>query len=313
MSVEAQLADEVVKVSIDGMVYTIKGTVDIVRYIAAMIDDKSKSENTAGKVKMKELIKEGGDIKLYEVPAGKLKDVVKEAKPFALKYAVCSKNPKKLEKDDKVIIAVPLSQAPLFERIVEKCRVFEVAQEENEVFEPDRENVENTLEHDKESMIGDIIENKIKTEPEEEKEAETTEKPEKQVPENNNQETKIPLDEKIDERKKEKISFAEEVRPELQRTETEETRSVSSSKKSLKRKNAKGSEKNLQDENKVKSMRIPEIDKEKLEEISRNMERGYYDKRFRPSVLKEQLVYASESAKEVNAAVKSKVKEELTK
>ena len=69
----------------------------------------------------------------------------------------------------------------------------------------------------------------------------------------------------------------------------------------------------MQDENKVKSMRIPEIDKEKLEEISRNMERGYYDKRFRPSVLKEQLVYASESAKEVNAAVKSKVKEELTK
>ena len=44
MSVEAQLADEVVKVSIDGMVYTIKGTADIVRYIAAMIDDKSKSE-----------------------------------------------------------------------------------------------------------------------------------------------------------------------------------------------------------------------------------------------------------------------------
>ena len=54
-------------------------------------------------------------------------------------------------------------------------------------------------------------------------------------------------------------------------------------------------------------------DKEKLEEISRNMERGYYAKRFRPSVLKEQLVYASESAKEVNAAVKNKVKEELTK
>ena len=45
-----------------------------------------------------------------------------------------------------------------------------------------------------------------------------------------------------------------------------------------------------------------------MERISKNMEIGYYNKRFRPSVMREQLVYASDAAEKANQA-REKVKE----
>ena len=53
----------------------------------------------------------------------------------------------------------------------------------------------------------------------------------------------------------------------------------------------------------------PELSREeKMERISKNMEIGYYNKRFRPSVMREQLVYASDAAEKVNQS-REKVKE----
>ena len=286
MSAEAQLADEVVKVMIDGMVYCIKGTADVVGYIGAMVDDKNKNNNTAGKVKMKELIKEGGDIKLYEVPAGKLKSVVKEAKPFALKYSVCSKHPSRLEEDDKVVIAVPLSQAPLFERVIEKCKVFELVTEMG------------TAKNEKDDMQQDITE-------------ETAAGAEKKEPEKDSPEEVYTTEEKEEQEKKE-VSFAETASPELGRAGKEETRSAYNSKDASGMQNSNSEKKNLPEEGMQNSMTIPRISAEDIERISKDMELGYFDKRYRPSVLKEQLVYATETANVINKAAE-KVKEAKVK
>ncbi len=288
MSAEAQLADEVVKVTIDGMVYLIKGTADVVGYIGAMVDDKNKSSNTAGKVKMKELIKEGGDIKLYEVPAEKLKQIVKEAKPFALKYSVCTKHPNRLEEGDKVLIAVPLSQAPLFERVVEKCKVFEVVTEMG------------TAENTKDDTLQEDIEEKSEGE-------------EKQEPVNESPEKAQTNEKKEEQKKQEDVSFAETTNPELLRTGTEETRSVNNSKDVSEMPKSNNEKKKPQEEISPAIIPIPKIDKDELEEISKNMELGYFDKRFRPSVLKEQMVYAAEKAAEINDTVQKKVKEVIVK
>ncbi len=286
MSAEAQIADEVVKVTIDGMTYLIKGTAETVAFIGNLVSEDNKSENTAGKVKMKEMIKEGGDIKLYEIPAGKLKSVVKEAKPFAIKYAVCSKKPNKLGPNEKVIVAVPLSQAPLFERVAEKCRVFELENEPVVEMDEPEEDIENTSD-------GDNREN-----------------------EKDNPAEETISEEKEEQEQKEEVDFTEHKGPEAKGTGKKESRSLNNSNDSQETPNLKKEEKSLQEETMSKTQaetktikKEPELThEEKMERISKNMEIGYYNKRFRPSVMREQLVYASDAAEKVNQA-REKVRE----
>ena len=145
-------AEQVVRISLEGLEYTIKlagaGAKQIAAFLVAAFksDDTAKTNKTKlrGKARLTEMLKSGQPLKIFGVKNSDLEQFQKEAKRYGVRY--CALRDKHAKKDDLIDIMVKVEDSPKLDRILERLEFMSV----------DRASVESDLAEGKEQEAPDI-------------------------------------------------------------------------------------------------------------------------------------------------------------
>lgn len=126
MSVNGDVADKCVTITLELFETAVKITGTGVKNIAAMMYAISKdSKTTKGKIKLNNLIKSGKPLKIFTLKSEDLKRFAKEAKNYGISY--CALIKKKNKSPDGIIdLLVKDEDAPRINRIVERFKLITV-------------------------------------------------------------------------------------------------------------------------------------------------------------------------------------------
>ena len=126
MSTNAEAADQVVRISLDGVQMLLKLSGTAAMHIGTALAASLKAESkTAGKSRLKSMIKSGKPLKVYSVPYKDLKTFTGNAKKYGVLYCVL-KEKGQLKPTDTVDIIARADDAPKIARIIEKFGIGEV-------------------------------------------------------------------------------------------------------------------------------------------------------------------------------------------
>lgn len=182
-------AEEVVKIYLDGISFTLKiageGSKNLIAFLMAMSKEKGQ---TKGKTRLTNMLKTGKELKIFTIKAEDLKKFSQEAKKYGILYCVLTD--KKNEKIDGLVdVMVRAEDASKVNRIAERFKFADVATIKNEI---EKEEKAKTRELSKKSENEQMI-NELLAEPlEEEKE---------QTPSNEQSEEKSPSEHSLNTKK----------------------------------------------------------------------------------------------------------------
>jgi hypothetical protein len=134
-------AEQVVRISLEGMEYALKIAGSGAKQIAAFLMAAFKSDGTAkptqtklrGKERLTNMLKSGQPLKIFGVKNSDLEQFAKEAKRYGVVY--CALRDKKAKPNDLVDLMVKAEDSPKIDRILERLEFMSV----------DRASVENEL------------------------------------------------------------------------------------------------------------------------------------------------------------------------
>ena len=123
MSESSEAAEQMVKMSLDGVDVGLRLTGKAAKEIAVLIYTVITSkEQTSGKAKLKNMIKSGKPLTVFSIKKEDLEQFQKEAKTYGILYsALIDKNNKDM--DGMVDIVVRKEDAPRINRIVERFKL----------------------------------------------------------------------------------------------------------------------------------------------------------------------------------------------
>ena len=134
MSVNGDVSEQVVRLSLEGFEVLAKLTGSGAKNVAAMIYTIMKDQKlTKGKQKLNNMLKSGKPLKIFTIKKEDLKTFSKESKNYGISY--CALMNKSLKNDDMIDIMVKEEDAGRINRIVERFKLttVDIAKMETEI------------------------------------------------------------------------------------------------------------------------------------------------------------------------------------
>ena len=165
MSIAAESAEQVVKITLDGAEYTLRivgrsveAVARIAAFIAALAKDTSK--NSPGRKTLLQMIREGVPTQFFELPEKDLKEFTKQAKQYGVQFHAINTTP---GMDNAMIdLMVREADAGKVNRIIERFQLAAVESGKAETSQPEApELVQEKTENEK--LIDAVIPTKEKT------------------------------------------------------------------------------------------------------------------------------------------------------
>ena len=126
MSVNGDVSEQVVRLSLDGFEVLARLTGSGAKNVAAMIYTMLKDTNqTKGKIKLNNMLKTGKNLKIFTIKQEDLKTFSKESKKYGISYCALI-DKKQQELDGMVDIMVKEDDAPRINRIVERFKLITI-------------------------------------------------------------------------------------------------------------------------------------------------------------------------------------------
>jgi len=152
MSYSGEAAEQVVKISMDGMEFALRiagsGAKQVAAFLmAALQSDKANKQpkmKLSGKERLKTMLKSGRELKIFEIKNSDLEQFSKEAKRYGVVY--CALHDRRGKPGDVVDIMAKVEDAPKINRIVERFEFMAV----------DRASIQSEVEQDTERPVMDI-------------------------------------------------------------------------------------------------------------------------------------------------------------
>lgn len=118
MNISSDVAEQIIRMSLEGLEMTVKVTGKLAKEIAALLMAVMKNKQPiVGKTTLTKMLKSGKELKVFSVKQNEFKKFTQKAKQYGVLYTVLKE---KKEKDGIIDILVKIEDAPKINRIIDR-------------------------------------------------------------------------------------------------------------------------------------------------------------------------------------------------